>query len=167
MQQSLSFIDYIYLNKSKIYAGHMQAKLKQRKIILENFAALIVFFPQAKRDNPSKSASNQRLKLKCSVAFAACAHNFKKHSDKSIAQATVFQSLTVAVSSKGLVLLSLLKRKDYFGLKCILSYYVPVQTIVSPYDANCVTPLIYPTTDLDFLFGIIVSFDLSFYFLFF
>ena len=47
--------------------------------------------------------------------------------------------------------------KDYFGLKCILSYYVPVQTIVSPYDANCVTPLIYPTTDLDFLFGIIVS----------
>ena len=57
--------------------------------------------------------------------------------------------------------------KDYFGLKCILSYYVPVQTLVSPYDANCVTPLIYPTTDLDFLFGIIVSFDLSFYFLFF
>ena len=69
-QQSLSFIDYIYLNKSKSYAGHMQAKLKQRKIILENFAALIVFFPQAKRDNPSKSATNQRLKLKCSVAFA-------------------------------------------------------------------------------------------------
>ena len=56
--------------------------------------------------------------------------------------------------------------KDYFGLKCILSYYVPVQTIVSPYDANCVTPLIYPTTYLDFLFGIIVSFDLSFYFFF-
>ena len=55
--------------------------------------------------------------------------------------------------------------KDYFGLKCILSYYVPVQTIVSPYDANCVTPLIHPTTDLDFLFGTIVSFDLSFYFL--
>ena len=54
--------------------------------------------------------------------------------------------------------------KDYFGLKCIISYYVPVQTIVSPSDANCVTPLIYPTTDLDFLFGIIVSFDLSFYF---
>ena len=54
--------------------------------------------------------------------------------------------------------------KDYFGLKCILSYYVPVQTLVSPYDANCVTPLIYPTTDLDFLFGIIVSFDLSFLF---
>ena len=52
-------------------------------------------------------------------------------------------------------------RKDYFGLKCILSYYVPVQTLVSPYDANCVTPLIYPTTDLDFLFGIIVSFDLN------
>ena len=52
-------------------------------------------------------------------------------------------------------------------LKCILSYYVPVQTIVSPYDANCVIPLIYPTTDLDFLFGIIVSFDLSFYLLFF
>ena len=69
-QQSLSFIDYIYLNKSKSYAGHMQAKLKQRKIILENFTALIVFFPQAKRDNPSKSATNQRLKLKCSVAFA-------------------------------------------------------------------------------------------------
>ena len=68
-QQSLSFIDYIYLNNSKSCAGHMQAKLKQRKIILENFAALIVFFPQAKRDNPSKSATNQRLKLKCSVAF--------------------------------------------------------------------------------------------------
>ena len=31
------------------------------------------------------------------------AHNFKKHSDKSIAQATVFQILTVAISSKGLV----------------------------------------------------------------
>ena len=45
-QHSLSFIDYIYLNKSKSYAGHMQAKLKQRKIILENFAALIVFFPK-------------------------------------------------------------------------------------------------------------------------
>ena len=56
-----------------------------------------------------------------------------------------------------------MKTKDYFGLKCILSYYVPVQTIVSPYDA----PLIYPTTDIDFLFGIIVSFDLSFYFFIF
>ena len=39
--------------------------------------------------------------------------------------------------------------------------------VVSPYDANCVTPLIYPTTALDFLFGIIVSCDLRFYFLFF
>ena len=68
-QQSLSFIDYIYLNKSKSYAGHMQAKLKQRKIILENFGSSYSFFPQAKRDNPSKSATNQRLKLKCSVAF--------------------------------------------------------------------------------------------------
>ena len=60
-------------------------------------------------------------------------------------------------------------QKDYFGLKCILSYYVPVQTIVSPDDANCVTPLIYPTIDLDFLFGTIVSFDFlwSFYFLVF
>ena len=29
-----------------------------------------------------------------------------------------------------------LAQKDYFGLKCILSYYVPVQTIVSPYDAH-------------------------------
>ena len=57
--------------------------------------------------------------------------------------------------------------KDYFGLKCFLSYHVPVQTIESPYDANCVTPLIYQTTCLEFLFGIIVSFDLSFYFLFF
>ena len=28
------------------------------------------FFPQAKRDNLGKSATNQRLKLKCSVAFA-------------------------------------------------------------------------------------------------
>ena len=44
------------------------------------------------------------------------------------------------------------------------SFYVPVQTILSPYNASCVRPLIYPTTDLDFLFGIIVSFDLSFYF---
>ena len=42
-QQSLSFIYYIYLDKSKSYAGHMHAKLKQRKIILENFGALIVF----------------------------------------------------------------------------------------------------------------------------
>ena len=46
-------------------------------------------------------------------------------------------------------------------------YYVPLQTIVSPYDAKCVTPFIYPTTDFDFLFMVIVSFDLSFYFLFF
>ena len=38
-------------------------------------------------------------------------------------------------------------------------YYVPVQTIVSPYDANYVTPLIYPTTDLDFIVWVIVSFD--------
>ena len=45
--------------------------------------------------------------------------------------------------------------------------YVPVQTIVSPCDAKCVTPLIYPTTDLDFLLGMIVLFDLSFYFLIF
>ena len=27
-------------------------------------------------------------------------------------------------------------QKAKFGLKCILSYYVPVQTIVSPYNAN-------------------------------
>ena len=53
--------------------------------------------------------------------------------------------------------------KGKFGNKCILSHYVSVQTIVSPYDADCVTPLIYPTTDLDFLFWIIVSFDLSFF----
>ena len=63
-RQSLSFIDYIYLNKSKSYVGHMQAKVKQRKIILENFAALIVFFTWAKRDNPSKSATNQSQRLK-------------------------------------------------------------------------------------------------------
>ena len=87
----------------------MQAKLKERKIILENKQFL------GKRDNPSKSATNQRLKLKLCVAFAhIISRNIlirvKKHSDKSIVQATVFQSLTVAVSSKGLVLLSLLKR---------------------------------------------------------
>ena len=57
--------------------------------------------------------------------------------------------------------------KAKFGNKCILSYYVPVQTIVSPCDANCATPLIYPTTDLDFLFWIIVSCYLCFYFLLF
>ena len=46
----------------------------------------------------------------------------------------------------------------------LLFYYVPVQTIiVSPYNANCVTPSIYPTTDLDFLFWIIVSCDLCFW----
>ena len=33
--------------------------------------------------------------------------------------------------------------KAKYGIKCILSYYVPVQTIVSHYYANCVTPLIY------------------------
>ena len=33
--------------------------------------------------------------------------------------------------------------KGKFGNKCILSYHVPVQRIVSPYDVNCVTPLIY------------------------
>ena len=42
--------------------------------------------------------------------------------------------------------------KAMYGIKYILSYYIPIQTIVSPYDANCVTPLIYPTTYLDFLF---------------
>ena len=42
-QQSLSFIDYINLNKSISYARDMHAKVKQRKIILENFAALIIF----------------------------------------------------------------------------------------------------------------------------
>ena len=39
-QQSLLFIDYIYFNKSKSYAWDMPAKLKERKIILENFSAL-------------------------------------------------------------------------------------------------------------------------------
>ena len=68
-QQSLSFIDYVYLNKSKSYAGHMQAKLKQREIILENFTSLIGFFPQAKRDNQSKSATNQRLMLHLRTQF--------------------------------------------------------------------------------------------------
>ena len=87
----------------------MQAKRKERKIILENKQLL------EKRDNPSKSTTNQRLKLKSCVAFAhIISRNIlirvKKYSDKSIAQTTVFQSLTVAVSSKGLVLLSLLKR---------------------------------------------------------
>ena len=43
-------------------------------------------------------------------------------------------------------------------------YYVPVQTIVSPYDAKCVTPLIYRTIDLDFIVWIIVSFDWSFFY---
>ena len=47
-QQPLSFIGYIYLNKSKSNVGDMQAKVKQRKIILENFAALIVFFHLSK-----------------------------------------------------------------------------------------------------------------------
>ena len=82
---------------------------EERKKILENKQLL------GKRDNPSKSATNQRLKLNRCVAFAHIISRnilirFKKHSDKSIAQATVFKSLTVAVSSKGLVLLSLLKR---------------------------------------------------------
>ena len=98
-QQSFPFIDYIYLNKSKSYVGDMQAKLKERKMILENFAALIAW---PKRDNQSKSATNQP-KIKVKMLCCICTYNFKKHSDKSIAQATVFQSLTVAISSKGLV----------------------------------------------------------------
>ena len=57
--------------------------------------------------------------------------------------------------------------KGLFRVEMHSLLYVPVQTIVSPCDAKCVTPLIYPSTDLDFLFGMIVSFDLSFYFLFF
>ena len=61
----------------------MQAKLKERKIILESKQLL------GKRDNPSKSATNQRLKLKRYVAFAhIISRNIlirvKKHSDKSI-----------------------------------------------------------------------------------
>ena len=43
--------------------------------------------------------------------------------------------------------------KGKFGNKCILSYIVLVQTIVSSYQ----------TTDIDFLFWIIASFDLSFF----
>ena len=42
-QQSLSFIDlYIIQIKAKVMQD-MHAKVKQRKIILENFAALIIF----------------------------------------------------------------------------------------------------------------------------
>ena len=63
-----------------------------------------------KGNNLNKIATNQRLKLKRCVAFAhIISRNIlirvKKHSDKSIAQATVFKNLTVAVSSKGFVLL--------------------------------------------------------------
>ena len=61
-QQSLSFIDYINLNKSKSYARDMHAKVKQRKIILDTLQ-LLSFFPQAKRDNPSKAATNQNVVL--------------------------------------------------------------------------------------------------------
>ena len=108
-QQSLSFIDYIYLNKSKSYVGDMQAKVKHRKITLENFAALIVFFSPEQREITQVN-QQPTTGLRVKMLWCICAHIFKKHSDKSIAQATVFQSLTVAVSSKGLVLLSLLKR---------------------------------------------------------
>ena len=65
----------------------------------------------------------------------------------------------------GSVYFYLINVKGKFGNICILSYHVLVQTIVSPYDANYVTPLIYPTTDLDFIFFITVSFGSSFYFL--
>ena len=102
-QQSLSFIDYINFNKSKCYARDMHAKGKQRKIILENFAAHLFFFLKQREIT---QVNQQPTKMLCCI----CALNFKKHSDKRIAQGTVFQSLTVAVSSKGLVLLSLLKR---------------------------------------------------------
>ena len=63
-QQSLLFIDYICFNKSKSYARDMQARLKERKIILENFAA-----PRKER-KPKQITTNQRLKLKRCVAFA-------------------------------------------------------------------------------------------------
>ena len=96
IQQSLSIIDYINLNKSKSYARDMHAKVKQRKIILENFAALIIF---SLKQREITQVNQQPTKMCC-----ICALNFKKHSDKNIAQATVFKSLTVAVSSKGLVL---------------------------------------------------------------
>ena len=85
---------------------------------------------------------------------------------QSLKEDKIYSNL-ILTTELDLLIVGVVEVKDYFGLKCILSYYVPVQTLVSPYDANCVTPLIYPTTDLDFLFGIIVSFDLSFYFLFF
>ena len=68
-------------------------------IILKNFAALIAW---SKRDIPSKSATNER-KVKVKLLCCIIAHNFKKHSDKSIVQATVFQILTVAISAKDLV----------------------------------------------------------------
>ena len=48
--------------------------------------------------------------------------------------------------------------KGLFRVEMHSLLYVPVRTIVSPCDANCVTPFIYPTTDLDFLFGIIEHF---------
>ena len=114
-QQSLSYIDYINLNKSKRYARDMHAKVKQRKIILENFAALIIF---SLKQREITQVNQQPTKTLCCII---CALTFKKHSDKSIAQETVFQSLTVAVSSKGLVLLSLLKRNltnDCMKCKC-------------------------------------------------
>ena len=44
------YLSSIYLNKSKSYVGDMQAKVKQRKIILENFAALIVLFSPEQRE---------------------------------------------------------------------------------------------------------------------
>ena len=113
-QHSLSFIDYINLNKSKSYARDVHAKVKQRKIILENFAALIIF---SLKQREITQVNQQTTKMLCCI----CALNFKKYSDKSIAEATVFQSLTVAVSSEGLVLLSLLKRNltnDCMKYKC-------------------------------------------------
>ena len=47
-QQSLSFIDYIYLNKSKSYAGHMQAKLKTKKDNPGELSSSYRFFPSSK-----------------------------------------------------------------------------------------------------------------------
>ena len=62
-------------------------------------------------------------------------------------------------------------RQTLSCLRCLYSvvYYChrKVQTIVSPFHTICVTPLLYPTTDLDFLFWIHVSCDLCFNFLIF
>ena len=80
-QQSLSFIDYINLNKSKSYARNMQSETNK-----DNPGELCSSYHFSLKQRGITQVNRQPTNMLCCI----CALNFKKYSDKSIAQATVF-----------------------------------------------------------------------------